>query len=375
MNILQVTYGLFNGGVSNHIITLTKKFTEMGNKVVILSFEIPDTYNEKILLDLGIKIYYLPFNKVKKNPFLILYIIKEIVKIINNENINVIHSHYRKLNPYIEVVSKIMGIPYIWTYHCTGISNRGLFKALSFYGDKSIAISNETKEDLIERLGIDKNKIELVYNGIDTNEYKSYSQDKNYLRKKYKIESDKWVVSVLARMTKIKGQIDAILALDEIRDNENISLVLTGAPSSENYKNDYYENVKEIIRQKGLEDKVKILGFMDSKEILKLSDICLLPSYKEGFPIVCLESMAMGIPIVRTMTSGWQELEHNCELAEIGNIKEIAKKIDILKKDKERYEYLSKDGIKFVSKYFDSEMMCNNLINIYNNVINKKKMK
>jgi glycosyltransferase involved in cell wall biosynthesis len=64
---------------------------------------------------------------------------------------------------------------------------------------------------------------------------------------------------------------------------------------------DEYENLKKEIEKEKLEDRVRLLGFIPSDEIpyyLKASDIFLYPSLKEGFGIVVLEAMAVGLPVV-----------------------------------------------------------------------------
>jgi glycosyltransferase involved in cell wall biosynthesis len=64
---------------------------------------------------------------------------------------------------------------------------------------------------------------------------------------------------------------------------------------------DEYENLKKEIEKEKLEDRLRLLGFIPSDEIpyyLKASDIFLYPSLKEGFGIVVLEAMAVGLPVV-----------------------------------------------------------------------------
>lgn len=373
MNILQVASGLFNGGVTSHIKSLTRCMINDKNKVVIVSFKIPDDKNDEALKKMGAKIYYLPFNKVKKNPLNSFYIIKELIHIIKKEEIDIIHSHYREPNIFLNIVSSILKVPYVWTYHLTGVKYKGISKLLSFHGNKTIAVSKECEEDLINRFKIPKDNIELIYNGINVKEYIDYDSEKEILKNKYNIDEGKYVISILSRLVEVKGHIEALKAIEILKKkHKDIFLLITGCPECNLSQNQYYNKLSKLIDEKNLHENVKIVGFEDSKDIITISDINILPSYKEGFGIVCLEAMAMGVPVIRTKTAGWNDMSEFCEVIDIKDTKALADKIDLLITNKDRYKELSTNGVKFVNENFDEKIMYKKTLELYNQVVEER---
>jgi glycosyltransferase involved in cell wall biosynthesis len=66
--------------------------------------------------------------------------------------------------------------------------------------------------------------------------------------------------------------------------------------------------VRKRIAEDGLADRVLLLGHRDPLPIYQAADALLLPSTREGFSLVCAEAMAVGVPVLRTKTSGTAEL-------------------------------------------------------------------
>jgi glycosyltransferase involved in cell wall biosynthesis len=157
--------------------------------------------------------------------------------------------------------------------------------------EKIIAVSSATADSLKSVFPEIKEKILTIPNGIDTKRFE-IKESKEELRKKLNLPDGILGICV-GRLTPFKNQKFLIKVVKEIkRDDFYILIVGDG---------DEYENLKKEIEKEKLEDRVRLLGFIPSDEIpyyLKASDIFLYPSLKEGFGIVVLEAMAVGLPVV-----------------------------------------------------------------------------
>ncbi len=158
---------------------------------------------------------------------------------------------------------------------------------LKYPFDEYIAVSKFTKEKLIEKIGIAKEKIAVVYNGIDLDLYESTTVDEKY--------ANPTIVTV-CRLVAYKRVDDLIRALKILKlDFPEIQLKIIGTGPKENY-------LRILSRDLGLEDNVNFLGkIRDTREmikILKKSHVFALPSIAEGFGMVIIEAMACGLPYV-----------------------------------------------------------------------------
>ena len=171
---------------------------------------------------------------------------------------------------------------------------------LKYPFDEYIAVSKFTKEKLIEKIGIAKEKIAVVYNGIDLDLYESTTVDETY--------ANPTIVTV-CRLVAYKRVDDLIRALKILKlDFPEIQLKIIGTGPKENY-------LRILSRDLGLEDNVDFLGkIRDTREmikILKKSHVFALPSIAEGFGMVIIEAMACGLPYaasdilpIREVTNG-----------------------------------------------------------------------
>ena len=210
--------------------------------------------------------------------------------------------------------SKKIGIPVIATVHevwqgdwvkntglISGVAGHFLEKTfLNYKFDKYIAVSNFTKEKLIQKLGISHEKIAMVYNGIDLKQYNAIK-----VKKKYQNPT----IVTICRLVHYKRVDDLLRALQILKaDIPDVKLQIIGSGPEENH-------LKCLSKDLGIEDDVTFLGkFAKNDDVirtLKMSHIFALPSIVEGFGMVVLEAMAAGtpyvasdIPPIREVTNG-----------------------------------------------------------------------
>jgi len=262
------------------------------------------------------------------------------------------------------------------------------------FATKIIAVSGATKRDLINRLGADEKKIEVIYEGVDHKNFKypiSNFECKKVLEK-YKLEKPfvlfvgtiqprKNVEGLIRAFAKIvSGSTDGKLKIDQkssqqfysasnprdiasrsIQDGsalvlkkpqksgqtssvrDNLSLVIVG-----NYGWDY-EKILSLPKKLGIENRVKFLGYVGEDEtpaLYNAASVFVLPSFFEGFGLPILEAMACGCPVITSNVSSMPEIAGNAAvLVDPKNDDEIAGKIlEVLENEKLQSE-LKKKGL------------------------------
>ena len=242
--------------------------------------------------------------------------------------------------------------------------------------DKIITVSYSMKE-FLESLGYPKEKINVVYNGIDAEKYslKNVNWDLvEKLRERYKIKDGK-VIFFIGRLTWIKGVANLIRAMPEVLKNfPNVKLVILG-------KGESYTDLIQLKQSLGIGDKVEIRSEWVSEEEriahYALADVCVFPSISEPFGIVSLEAMACEKPVIvgAKGVSGLREQvipngENRCGVHINGeDPNDIAWGIKVVLENFEEANKWGKNGRKRVLENFTIEKTAKETLKIYESLI------
>lgn len=202
---------------------------------------------------------------------------------------------------------------------------------------------------------IDKNKVSILYNVVDIEQFKPDYNNKLRIRKKFGISKDDKVVLFVGRISEEKG-IDRLLEAAKLINN-NIKILIVGSylHGSEE-KDQYIDRVKRLSNE--IDNEVILTGFISQKEvnmIYNAADVAVLPSmWDEPAGLTMVEAMASGIPVITTNSGGIPEysggysviLDRNDKLD-----KNIAENINnILEK---KVNYSVKNAEYYVKNHFD----------------------
>lgn len=358
MNILHLAKYVKNstGGVTTHIIALSKEQIKNGNKVIIAS---GGGEYEKEISENNIKHIKIKFN----NPKNFFENYKHLKKLVKEERIDIIHCHWRVTCIYAKIVSMFIGVEFVWTNHLSNIPTDFRHRIFTFYGKQSIAVSSECKKILMENLKIPEKKITVVYNGIEAYKYKKIN-DKEclVLKNKYNIHNDDKVLTVLSRLDKCKGHSYLISAVGKFELSERLKykLIFTGT-GTEEYKNELLELAKNY----KMEKNIVFAGYVNPIDILSITDIKVLPSKIEGFPIAIIESFMMRVPVIRTKTAGYLDTKDVCIGCEIGNIDELYGAIIKLNSSKVYRDKLVAKAYNWVNENATTEVMYKKIMEVY----------
>lgn len=363
MNILELSKPFNHGGMAEHVVTLSMGLKELGHTVTVASNH--GDHTDKLLSN-GITHHNLSFTV--KNPIGFLSCAKKLKKIILDNQIDIVHCHYRACALYMRYLQVFCGVkvPFIWSNHLFGIPNSKLYKKFTFTGEKVIAVSHELKRNLIKSFGIEDDKIVVVNNGIDISHLTPASDIERQKAKEYYGVSGKTVCSILGRLVPVKGHDIAIEVLDQLRDRKELVFIFAGSG-----EDSYKESLQKKIKEKNLDGRILFVGQTDTRTLLSASEVMILPSYKEGFPLSVIEAFAMRTLVVRTKTSGYDETKDYCIGAEIGNSVDFAQKLKGALDDKERMSELVQSGYKAVLSEWTIRAMTQKILAIYKEVINK----
>jgi glycosyltransferase involved in cell wall biosynthesis len=237
----------------------------------------------------------------------------------NIKNSKIIHAHG---HPYLTSLiagklAKHYEKPFLLTQHNTFINYNNIFnhvekindltvgKETLKQADKIIAVSNATKEYVIS-LGAKPKKIKVLHNGVDLNRFKPLPNVKENMRKKLGIPKDAKVVLTVRRLV-YKNGVDTLIdaANIAVKKRQNLVFVIAG-------KGPDLVSIQGQIEQLGLENNLKLTGFVDGKDLhlyYNVADMFVLPSKSgEGLPLVALEAMACGLPVIATNVGGINEI-------------------------------------------------------------------
>jgi len=200
-------------------------------------------------------------------------------------------------------------------------------------------------------------EVVTIYPGVKPKKILDISQ----LEKKYR-KKDQFILSIVGRIEKPKGQEVVIEALRELA-HENLSLIIVGAAMQE----EYLKSLQAKVHEYGLNQRVIFTGF--TKEVdayMQLSDVTVMATENETFGLVVIESMANRTPVIAKNKGGPVEIiEDGVDgLFFDGTPRELANKIEILYRDRDLLKQLQENGLQKVKKEFDFETQLEKLYKV-----------
>lgn len=380
MKILIVTHYFHPhiGGIEIVAYNQAKELVKKGHKVTIITSKLQDENNTGYKD--GIKIIRVSAsNFLEKKmgipyPIFGLNLIRQTYNEIKKADIVHIHGHVYLTSLTATIIAKKLNKRIILTQHNTFISyNNILLNFTQKYADKLIgryvikssdniiSVSKKTSEYINSIVNI-KDKIRLSYNGVDINVFKP---SKNKLIDKQMMKYKNQFICFTVRRLTFKNGIDTILKTAERLINEKNLMFLIGGTGPDFNKISEYINAKKL-------SNVKLLGRVPDEilpQYYRISDVFILPSKQgEGFPLVILEALSSGIPVIATRSGGHVELiknNYNGYLVSVDNSRQIAKLIKQLFKNRKLLLKLGKNSSNLVRKHLSWKINTKDLIQIY----------
>ncbi|MEN8776631.1 MAG: glycogen synthase [Polaribacter sp.] len=172
--------------------------------------------------------------------------------------------------------------------------------------DAIIAVSKETKVDVLKHFNVDKNKVKVIYNGINLKEY-VVTKDTSTLEA-YNIDKNKPYVLFVGRITRQKGIIHLVNAIKYI-DKDTQIVLCAGAPDTKEIGKEMEDAVNEA--KKDRNTIIWIDKMLSKQEVIQLyshADVFCCPSIYEPFGIINIEAMACETAVVASAVGGIKEV-------------------------------------------------------------------
>ncbi len=281
---------------------------------------------------------------------------------------DVIHSHDWLTYPAGIHAKQVTGKPLVIHVHATDYDrSRGNVNPTVFaierdgmmQADHIITVSNLTRQTVIDKYGIDPAKVTTVHNAVTP-------LSEEFLNVEVEKPKDK-IVTFLGRITMQKGpEYFVETAAKVLKNNHNVRFVMAGS-------GDMMDKMINLAAERGIADRFHFPGFQKGKqvyEMLKASDVYVMPSVSEPFGISPLEAMQMGVPSIISKQSGCAEILNNVIKADYWDVDAMADAIYSIVTYPAMHRQLSEDGLAEVNQ-ITWDKAGRKVIDIYNKVLNK----
>lgn len=240
---------------------------------------------------------------------------RRVADLLNSEGYDLLHSHTTRSSMIAAAAAKITGVPYVHHVHCqmnTEVGqkfktkvNMSIERLACRYADRVIAVSGSI-ERFLQHNGFTRTPVTVVPNGVPA---------AAALRPRRE-HGQPWTIGMVALLRKRKGLETLMQALPMLRREFDVRLRIVGSFESLEYQNEIHALAESL----GIMHHIDWTGFTRNvnQEITRM-DVLVLPSVlPEGMPMVLLEAMSAGVPIVGSRVDGVTDVirhEHNGLLA------------------------------------------------------------
>ena len=305
--------------------------------------------------------------------------LKTFLESVKSSDLIHVHGHPYLSSLLAAKIAKRYSKPLVLTQHNTFIAYKGIFwdhvewindyaigRQVLKEADKIVVVSNATKNYVLS-LGAAPEKVEVVHNGVDLNRFRPLTGIKDEMRKKLGISKDSRVVLTVRRLV-YKNGIDTLIesAKTAIKKNPRLVFIVVG-------KGPDFTQVKGKIEQLGIQENFKLAGFVSDEDLpvyYNTADFFVLPSKSgEGLPLVALEAMSCGVPVIATDVGGTSEVmtEEYGKLVPPNAPEALAEAIlDFSQRD---LSVLKKDLRKIVEQKYSWDKNVEKLVKIYEELI------
>lgn len=223
------------------------------------------------------------------------------------------------------------------------------FKHACQAADRIIAISECTKNDIIDLFHISEHKIDVVYQGCHESFKTTKSEDqKRAIKEKLGLPQE-----FLLNVGTIEARKNILPVVKALKDID-IPLVIIGKPTR------YHQEIMEYIRQNKMENKIYFFQGLEMEELAVLyaaATIFIYPSIYEGFGIPIIEALYSGTPVITNKMGVFPEAggPSSCYIDPM-DIPQIHNAIKLLLEDTSKRLDMSKKGLEFVQKFNDDRV-------------------
>jgi glycosyltransferase involved in cell wall biosynthesis len=384
LSIVHVIARLNVGGAALHVLQLAEEQSRRGHDVVVVAGTLAagETSMEYVADDLDVVLRKLPVLQRELSLRADTAAIIALRKILRERRPDVLHTHTAKAGATGRLAALVSGdarpAAIVHTYHGHVLSGyfsrrwehvfRRIERVLAHVTGTLVAVSDEVRDDLVGFGVARAGRFAVVPYGFDLPEWsEADDRSRTRIRAELGLPDDTFTIGWAGRITAIKRPLDLVRTLRALRDEGvDAALVLVGDGEDR-------QATEALARELGVSDNCRFVGFQRLiREWYTAVDVSLLTSANEGTPVVAIESLAAGRPVVATRAGGTGSVVVDGEsgyLRPIGDIAGLAERLGTLARDPELRERLGRQGAEDVRSRFTIGRMTDELDTVYRRLL------
>jgi glycosyltransferase involved in cell wall biosynthesis len=297
-------------------------------------------------------------------------------RFIRSERVQIVHTFFESADLLGGLVAKLSGVPVlISSRRDMGIlrstRHRIAYRLMSLLFDQVQAVSGAVREQTIRADRIDPDKVVTIPNGIEI-EKLAAADGAAALHHLLGLEDDAPLIVSVGHIRRVKG-FDVLLraAAEVCRVYPKATFLIVGTVQEPDCDRD----LRELVRQLGLEHNVRFLGKLENENVwslLKLCDVFCQPSRSEGMSNALLEAMGSGLPCVATAVGGTPEVLEDGRTGYIVPSEDYhaaANRIMALLGDPEGARQMGLLARRVVEERYSAESMIRSMVGMYDQLL------
>jgi len=363
MRIFELCTSHGHGGLELYALQISRWLKQQGHhcSVVVAPATMMSERTSKLALE---TIFCKPMFRIL--PLLAAH---RLAKIIDQENVDILHAHWTKDLPLAVLAKKLSSrkpkLVFIRhmaiTRHKRDFYHRFIYHSI----DRYLVITQQLFNEAKRFLPVSEDKLQLIYHGVADFEASDPLACKQFLSAN-EIQDNVFRILLPGRIEHYKGQHTLVEALGLLsQQGINVEVVLLGHIMDEAY----FKQLREDAKKAGLENKVHYLGFIENPTLFyNCFDVVVLTTYAETFGLVLVEAMKSGVAAIGTNAGGVPEIiEHNKTgmLYQPGDANDLARCLKKMIKDPEWTKKLADAGKKYADDTFSEQQHYTKLNNIF----------
>ncbi len=358
------------GGLFRHVLDLAQELEKRGHKTGMVidgshEYIVSDEWQKSMRECFILGIHKLPMSRTLGlsdffNPF-------KLNKIAKSLNIDVIHGHGAK-GGFFARLARPKNSTALYTAHggvlhynknsLAGKIFRKIEKLLMRRTDAMVFESVYAKREYLKQVGTPKFPTPVIHNGLLEKEFLPIKKTKDLF--------DFIFIGELRDIKGIKYLLEAIVDIS-LPDGTPATLAIAGAGPLK-------EKIEKQIKDFKLEKRIKLLGVRPARSVFAMGKCLVIPSLKESFPYILLESVAAKMPTITTNVGGISEIFETTKssLLEPANSKALKTAMQEFLKNEKTAKILAKTRFEYAKEKFLLEKMVTDIEELYYSTLEKK---
>lgn len=369
--ILYIAISSQTGGVPRHILQALRHAKEYGYKVAVAAPDDGDYYPWFRQQAAGmLKVSFKPYS------FRSLWKIRCYIR---KNRIELVHSHGKGAGMYARPLKLLCpGIKVVHTFHGVYIEEYGVLlraiycqieRRLRHWTDHFICVSQSERKEAMRLRFADRKRTSVICNGVEPEHFQGVIINRNQYLKEFGFPQNAYLIGCVARLEQMKGHQYLLSAFAKlIKKHPQCRLVLVGDGPER-------ESIEAQIQEQNLGSFVCLTGFRhDVPQLLKLFDMFVSASLKEGMPYTLIEALAAGTPVTATDVIGNRDVIHggkNGFLVRAESAEDLAEMLDYAVRNSELCKKYSVQGQRMVHALFTEERFAGRLFGVYDKVMER----